>query len=319
MTDIIVVAAGAVATGILRPVYREAFGRQVGLWSQYTVSETATELTREDVVLIDDLVDSEDTEERYARRYLYVRDGDEIGAQRRVHGQGYDGPAGALVVTRGYEGPLRAGTSVEVTAPLPSEQMAGIQGLNQYLNQGFAACTIEYRLSLTGNGTRSLSLRDYESFIDQNDRVDAIFDSTAFQTGQPLEPSPYGARIDTSGAERTLVTDYTYADGQALAVRVLRQGHTLVRSSGVWGSSTVGLTSDDQAAAVPVRWAVAAAMCKALTNPLLADVASGPNGLSYWRAVFARIAREQFPQPTPKRRSGRPIPVATVIGPWSMP
>lgn len=335
-SPIIVPTGSGIAAGILRPVYRRALGAQLGPFQTLATTALATSGEARRHVLSSGLIDDEDERERLKGRYLYVATGDMAGHQARILSTGYHGGAGLLEVSRPFATALPTGTTVEISSPLPCEQFLDTRGLNQIVNEALERCDIEYRLALTGNGTRSLSLTDYEGFLDESNRIDALYDTTAYAAGQPLEPSPYSARVDATGAARTLVTDYTYASGQALEVRVIRAGHTLVKSGGAWGTSSVGLTSDDQAAAVPLRWVVAAGMGKALQAwerivrqdatmsaqdkaPILDDIANGPNGLRYWRGVFARIAREQFPQPTAKRRASHPYPLSYVADPWSLP
>lgn len=331
----IIISDATTAAGILRPLYRRALIAAYGPGGVYRTDGVATGGDARRQIVCSSLIDDEEQTDRLKGRYVYIATGADAGFQTRVLATGFHGPIGYIETTRPLTEPCPSGIDFELST-WPCEPHLDHKGWNAIVNESLAACTIAYRLALTGNGTRELSLID-EAYIDQDERVDAIFDSTAFQTGQLLELSPYGARIDTSGADRTLVTDYAYADGQLLQVRILRQGHTLIRgNTGTWGASSVGLTADDQAAAVPVAWVVAAGMCKVLQIRIamiradttltreeklaeLSDIISGLNGLVYWRAAFARIAREQFPKPSPKRRADRPLPVATVANPWSMP
>lgn len=327
------IIGGAVdtAAGILRSVYRRALGAQVGPFAVYRTDGMATGGEARRWLACSSLIDGEEDATRLGGRYVYIADGDHAGFQTRIVSTGYEGDLGYVRVTRPFPDALAPGTTFEISRDLPCEPYLDVLGLNQLVNQALDRTTIEYRLALTGNGTRSVSLAD-EGYIDQDDRIDAIFDTTAMLVGSPLEPSPYGARIDTSGATRTLVTDYTYIADQPFEVRILRRGSTLVKSGGAWGSSSVGLASDAQAAAVPVAWVVAAGMGKALdaraalirqderlSRQEKADrLVEIERDSRYWRAAFARIVRDQFPQPTPRRRPARPLPVATVISPRSV-
>lgn len=316
-----VVPSLTAAAGILRPLYRRALSRALhGSDGLYTTDGVASggEALRQ--IVCSNLIDDEEQADRLKGRYLYVVDGDDAGRQTRVLSTGYHGPDGYLEVSRPMTTPLASGIEIEITSLLPCDKYLDIDGLNQIVNEALAACDIEYRQTLTGDGTRSLSLLDYEAFIDRSDRADVVYDALGLPLPTPLDPSGYTSRVDATGAARTLVTDAVYTSADSVELRVIRAGHTLIKSGGAWGNSSVGLTSDAQAAAVPIPWVVAAGMCKALARPGLEERASGPNGLAYWRAVFARISREQFPQPSPKRRaSSRPVPIATLSNPWSMP
>lgn len=322
------------AAGILRPLYRRALMAQQGPFLVTTVTAQSTHGEALSHVIAALLLDDDLDRNRMVGRYLYVADGDQAGHQARIRALGYHG-AGALVeITRRLAAPLAPGTTIEISAGLPAEQYLDTKGGNQLVNEALARCDIEYRQTLTGDGTRSMSLADYEAFIDRNDRADAVYDDLGYAAAEPLETAAFSPRVAASGAARTLVTDIAYSSGNAVELRVIRAGHTLIKSGSSWGTSAVGLTSDAQAAAVPIPWVVAAGMGKALAAQIavirhdtamspqekqaaIAEIENGQNGLRYWRAVFARIVNEQFPKPGPHRRDARTFPAAVVTDPWS--
>lgn len=311
MAGPLVGGAPTTASGITRDVYRRAIQAQVNPFNVYTTDGLATGGEARRWVVCSSLEDGEDGAGRLAGRYLYVATGDHAGFQTRVVSSGYEGAAGYLQVTRPFPGVLASGTQVEISANLPGETYLDVKGANQIVNEALARCVIEYRLSLTGNGTRSQSLIG-EDYIDQNERVDALYDTAWTIVGDPLELSPDATRVDTSGATRTLVTDLTYSSDQTYEARVLRRGDTFVKSNGSWGDSTVGLTSDDQAAAVPLGWVVAFGSGKALqtirrvvrqdarlSRQERADRIVQLNAeIRTWAMAALKIQREHFPQPT---------------------
>jgi hypothetical protein len=308
------------ALGILRPLYRHALGEQlstvVGRFGVFYATTTNTGGEARSRVTIDDLIDEEAARDALAGSYVYIADGDQAGHQGRVLRNGYHGSSGLLEITPPTDAAVAAGSTVELSAPLPCEARLGVPGLNQIVNWALERTIIEAITELTGDGTRSVSLLDQESVLDINERADAVFDDWAVPTGDPLEATGEFRLVDADGAERTLITRRDYGAGETHRLRALRAGHTLIKTGETWANSTVGLTSDAQAAAVPIPWVVAIGMVKACSVAVVvirreasldpAERDRQTAALMAARMTWARAARKirlnQFPRPTPPAR-----------------
>lgn len=324
-------SSSAVAAGILRPLYRRALGAQFGPFIVATTTAVSTHAEARRHVISSQLADDEWARDRMQGRYAYVATGAEEGHQARVVRSGYYGQGGVLELSRRVGAALAEGVEVEIGA-WPSDQYLDTKGLNQIVNEALTRCTIESLLALDGNGTRSYSLLDYEDYIDQEDRVDAAYDGWATATGDPAERVAYPVRVDTTNGARTLVTGYAYDSGTTFDVRVLRQGHTLINTSGTWTTSTVGLTDDAQAAAVPIPWVVAFGMVKLLQiqtemvehDETLSDATKARRldllmaRRRQWARTANRIALTLFPQPTPPLRDSM-VGIGAVGPPSALP
>lgn len=331
MSTVIIIPSGAaVAAGILRPLYRRALGAQYGPFGVYTTDGVATGTEARRQIVCSSLIDDFEDASRLKRRYLYVATGTYAGTQTRIRDAGYHGSIGYLEVTKPLAAPLASGIEIEI-GTWPCDRYLDQKGLNQLVNEALARCLIEYRAVLTGAGTTGISLLDAEGYIDQSGRVDAVYDNLdTVGTTDPLEPSPYGSRVDASGAERTLVTDIAYASSDSVELRVLRAGHTLINDGSGWVTSAVGLTSDDQAAAAPVPWVVAFGMVKLLQiqtemveqDETLSDTVKArrltllAGRRRQWSRAAATIMLDQFPKPTPQLSRGLSTFDTTVVG-WS--
>lgn len=302
-------------SGILRPLYRRPLMAQFGPFVVLTTTAASTHGEARRHVIVSSLRDDTLGRERLKGRYLYVASGagDLNGHQTRIVDTGYYGAGGILELSAPFDTVLPAGAVVEISAGLPCEQFLDLKGGNQLVNEGLARCTIESWLSLTGNGTRSYSLLDYEEYLDQEDRIDAVYDSWGVVSGDPTERPYYPIRVDTTNATRTLVTGYSYSDGQTFNVRVLRAGHTLVNDGTGWHTTTTGLLSDTDAGVPPIPWVVAFGMVKALDaqqealeyDETISDAVRARRLAQImmrrrrWARTSNLIAMTQFPRPTP--------------------
>lgn len=311
MAGPIVIPSGTTAAGILRPLYRRALGAQYGPFGVYRTDGVASGGEAKRQIVCSSLIDDEQESTRLKGRYLYVATGNDAGRQTRILQTGYHGPIGYLEVSRPMTTPLASGIEFELSA-WPCDQYLDVKGLNQIVNEALARCSVEYRLGLTGNGTRSSSLVDYESYLDDSDGVDAIYDAWTTTAGEPLEMVPYAPRIDVASGTRTLITRRAYSTNETFQVRVLRSGHTLINDGSGWGTSSVGLTDDSQAALAPVHWVVAIGMVKLLQiatemveqDETLSDAVKARRlallmqRRAQWTRASNRIIRFEFPAPT---------------------
>lgn len=312
MAGPIVLSGATVAAGILRPLYRRALGAQYGPFGVYTTDGVASGGEANRQIVCSDLIDDEEQADRLKGRYLYIATGDNAGFQTRVLSTGYHGPIGYAEVSRPLPTPCPSGIEFELST-WPCDQYLDQKGLNQIVSpEALARCLVEYRLSLTGNGTRSYSLLAYEGYIDEPASVDAIYDAWTTAAGEPMELVPYAPRIDVTSGTRTLITRRAFATSETFQVRVLRSGSGLINTDGVWGTSSVGLTNDTQGALAPIPWVVSIGMVKLLQiatemveqDETLSDATKARrltllmNRRAQWTRAANRIIRFEFPDPT---------------------
>jgi hypothetical protein len=259
------VAAGG--TSLL--TYRRALADELGMLHVMLVGAASVgDTTR--IVLADELRDDEAGHDFLGSPWVYVATGAQAGAQRRVLDQpetGYQGPAGALVVSRPFTAALAAGTTVEITSPLPVKRHLGIKGLNDCVNEALMRCPAlaTLTLELTGDDTSDrLALDDYPwlTHADQILEIDNLYGVTGAASSYPTG-LPYS--IVANGASRELVLGRQYSSGETIEIQVLLSGDRLVYDGSAWGYPDVpGLQGDDDQAAIPEHWVTTFGMSRAL-------------------------------------------------------
>lgn len=306
------------SSGLL--TYRRALADELGMLHVMLVgAASAGDTTR--VVLADDLRDDEAGYALWGTPWVYVTTGAQAGAQRRVldqMGTGYQGPAGALLVSRQFNAALLAGTTVEITSPLPVARHLGVKGLNDCVNEALARtpAVATLTLELTGGSTDSLSLDDYpwltheDQILSIRDRYGVVGVNAARSTGLPY-------RIDADGATRSLVFGRSYSPGETVEVRVSLPGDRLIYDGSAWAFATddPGLQDDDDRAAVPDHWVLAFGMVAALRflERLVArrrDIDKDERAdmlgeirerLAQWSITAQRLRLTEFPRGEPRR------------------
>jgi hypothetical protein len=310
-TALIVPTTGG-GTGTTLAEYRADLGERLGLYQHLMVTAVATGAEAARYVLLDELRDDEDARSAWAGAYLYATDGAQAGTQRRILREGYEGPFGALRLSRPFSAPLQPGTSVELTWPLPVTRLLGVKGLRAIVNEALERCPVEARLSFTGNGTFSYSLSDYP-WLTADQQTNGLYDwGGRDQATNNALLSPYAYELRTNIASVTLQTSYRYGATVPFELAVLTDGKRLVQQNGLWGYSAAGLVADADQAAVPLHWVRAFGMVMALRHltmlaerdQTLSDAARTAKLASYardrqqWAVTCRRIIRDEFPRPT---------------------
>lgn len=307
--------ASATATGWTEEQYWRAIADQLGNLAILTLTATASISVTPDakgLLTISTIATDGYLPERFDGYWLRVCNGPEAGEVRRVWQGSYDGVTGTLLLDRPFTDPLESGTEIELTDTFPARRYGETKGGREFINESLRLCTIEYRLALTGNGTRSTDLTSYGGYIDQDARIDSVWDQYGTIADDPLELVPAPVRVVVSGGAQTLVTQRTYSTSEEYDLRILRAGHTLIYSGGAWGSSTAGFTAINQAAAVPVPWVLSRGMVKALQamtrrvrNDTTLDRAEKQDRIAdlmrdrrRWAKVANLQASTEFPEPT---------------------
>jgi hypothetical protein len=306
---IVPTTAGGIGPALLE--YRADLGETLGLHQHLMVSTLATGGEAARHVLLDELRDDEQERAQWAGAYLYVRDGAQAGVQQRILTAGYEGPFGALRLSRPFAAPLQPGTSVELSWPLPVKKHLGVTGLNGIVNEALERCLIEARISLTGNGTYSYSLADFP-WLTRYSQTNGLYDWGGLDSStNNAMLSPYRYALRVNGASVTLQPSYLYSSTAPFELAVFVDGKRLVSQNGIWGYSEAGLVDDGDQAAVPLYWARAFGMVLALRHlttltkrdPSLDDATKQARLADYlrdrqqWAAACRRISRDEFPQP----------------------
>lgn len=329
MTVIILPSASLTGAGPTLLRLRQVLADQLGSFH----ATTATAASGGDpsrIVLAEELRDDEVGYDLAAGMWLYVRTGAQAGSQRRIVAQpgvGYQGPLGALVLSRPLAAPLVTGDVVEVTSPLPVRRSAGRKGLNDCITEALERLWVEAQISLTGNGTDHHDLSVYRYVELGAPQILGTSDSRWAGSTMAARRSPGAAEIVTNGVTRTLVTDAVYGASETFTLDVVVRADRLVYDGTSWYyPATPGLQGDAWQTAAPERWVVTLAMVKALqelTKQAMADRGTTREekalvlaDLADKRATWASAAKDILLYDVPKALPQRGTPFMAV-GAWA--
>jgi hypothetical protein len=291
--------------------YRSDLGETLGLYQHLMVTQLATGGEAARHVILDELRDDEQERSQWAGAYLYARDGVQAGQQRRILREGYEGQFGALRLSRPFAAALLAGTSVELSWPLPVKKHLTVKGLDDIVNEALERCRVEARLSMTGDGTSAFNLSQHPSILRYED-TNGLYDwrgRVVATDNAGLSPYAYDLRVN--GHEIKLETSYLYTSGDTFELAIFSKAKYLVAQNNVWGYSNAGLVADDDQAAVPLHWVRAFGMVKALRHldqlamrdASLSDaarqavLATHARDRQQWARACVSIIQHEFPLP----------------------
>ncbi len=306
MSGPLIVPSSPSITGISLGAYVRDLAETIGLRQRIRVQATVGGEARRWIVS-DDLKDDDQTTAELAGWYASVSDGAEAGVTRRiVADEGYEGPVGAVRVSRPFSTTLATGTNVELTWPLPWRSVRPARGLVDVVNEALALVRIEARLDFTGDGTAAYAL-DAHPWLFTEAQVNGVYEPAPSTADNPYRVAyPYAFR--QSGSARYLETYRAYSSTETFGLSVLVAGSRLIRQNGIWGYSDGGLVSDDDEAAVPLHWVRAFGAYRALRHleqlaardPAIRErLPSLEADRQHWAATALRIRRFEFPLPQP--------------------
>lgn len=332
--------AGADAAGRMPSLsdYRGPLADQLGSYLRSTIGSGASAGEPGRWALVDDLKDDEGERARYAGAYLYLASGSLPPQQRRIRKTGYEGPGGAVALSRVLENGSHVptnpsvGSVVEITSPLGAKRLGTVKGLDDLINEALARFTVTARLSLSGNGTYRHNLSAYP-WINRPELVDGIYDwSGSAGTSDIVAPtlSGYEPTLAINGASVTLETGSLYTSAETFQLKVFVPANRLIYDGSIWGYAQTGLTNDGDQAVPAVEHVVPLAMAKGLeylprlirqqrkagelsaedAAELLADVSER---LPYWRKAANQILEYIQVRPTFRRRQ-QLLPQLQVVG-----
>jgi hypothetical protein len=311
----IIVSPAVTGTGPTLLRLRQRLADELGTYLATTVSAAAASGEASRVVIADEVRDDE-AGYPFLGQWLYVRNGEQAGEQRRIISQpevGYQGARSALLLSRPFDAPLAEGTVVEITGPLPVVRHLGVKGLHESINEALGYIRVPARLALTGAGTRSISLASHP-WLTSVDQTMGVWDAYGLTALDPLELASLDYRFVSNGVDRTLVTARSYASSETVHLGVIVPADRLVYDGAAWmyaSESALGLSADTHQTAAPEPWVLAFGMYTALKYlrryvllrrdlgdeiraAMLADIdAVYPK----WVKAAARIKRDAFPQP----------------------
>jgi hypothetical protein len=303
--------------GVSLAQYRRLIADELGLWQATTITETASggELVR--FAIADEFRDDDASPDTFFHHYLYVADGPQAGAQRRILAEGYDGPTGVFRVTRPFAAPLAPGTRVELTHPLPIRRLLGVKGLNTVVDEALARIWIEARIPLMGSAGGWVNLTDYDALVSY-EQTRGLYDWRCGGADEPSGLSRTRYRFGRNGAGTWLEGRYgplDYGIDEAFQLAVLAQADRVIHDGSGWtyrDEAGAGLSDhDDWRAAAPSRWVLAFGMVKALrqvrkllteargiaTDERRGRLADTDERLVHWARAAVRIATYEFPAP----------------------
>jgi len=314
MPPIIIPASSTSGTGPTLFQIRQRLADELGIYHLTTVSDTGDNADTARVVIADEFRDDEAGYDWMGQGWLYAKNGDQAGIQRRIISQpdaGYQGNLGAVLLARPFSSALEVGDIVEITSPLPVKRHLAIKGLNDLINEALARIWVEVRLAITGNGTSSYSLTSY-SWLKRYDQTRGIYDDLWMDPANEPELSPYPYRFVTTGAGVTLVTGRTYTSADTFYLAAIVRADRYVSDGTTWGfTASPGLLGDAYQCACPEEWAVTFAMVKALqhmTKLLMLNkrLSKDERTMAYadlmqrrqqWAAAARSIKENEFPDP----------------------
>lgn len=305
--------------------HRQEFADLLGFYQAATTSVVGSGGDTRRLLAFDELRDDEWGQDVLGDIWAYVVNGVQGGAQRRVLDLGYEGPLGALVVSRPFAQPLAAKTLVELTSPLPSTRIGLVKGLAQILVEAYRRIYVEVRLGFTGNGTHEHAFSDWPSLVTKQAQVLGIYDRHHRIQNLPMSRSAHDSDVKVDGATLTLQTRICYGEGETFEVSALVPGSCVVLNDGAWTVTADGPTSDDQQVAVPTRWAMPVAMAIGLDyclqhnehNQRISDAERTRREQSYARRLTTRwgpAAAEILRVHGPRRPTDPPRQIVATVG-----
>ncbi len=333
LIPLIQLASGPVPSGVQTfPQMRNRLADELGFRISTTVSAQGSTVDNTRVVIADELRDDEAGYE-IVSPWLYIVDGVLAATQRRVLSQpevGYQGPLGAVVLSRPLASSPANGTTVEITGPLPIKRHLGVLGLNECINQALALIWIKARVTFVGEGDYQYDLAAYPWLQVPDLQTREIADTWGL-VSLPAQRSPYSPSVVTNGATRTLETEVNYTSADTFYLDCVVRADYLVFNGSTWGYSITspGLLNDTYQTAAPEAWVHVFAMLKCLQqvrkmlqmqpNPDPAlhrlAVAEVQDRINTWARAAYKIIREQFPKPAQVRTS--PLVMPPTVRGWT--
>lgn len=232
--------------GVSLQTYRKRLARTLGFYAEGTVTTQASSLEAERYILSSSMLSDQQPPERFDGLFAFVRDGDQGGVQRKLANGAFDGSLGALAMDYPYSAALEAGTAYEI-AVLPAKSYQGVTGLNDAINEALEELPVVDVVQVTTVADQVVySLAGYPWPVKS---VTRLFYPRTSTSDERRREAPKTWEFIPDAENPTLqFTSVPFNAGDVFEVELLRPATSRIRTSGVWGDSTVGLVNEsDQA------------------------------------------------------------------------
>ena len=154
--------------------------------------------------------------------------------------------AASLEMARPMGTAVTAGTVVELHSMLPPLDWDRGEGLHKCINRALMAMPMEYSVSITGAGTKIISLGSTIPWLYRKDQYIGCYDKAADSDslGRPHPGINPEHPFEFSGNTVSLVSDYVFPSGDTFTLKLWRPVGTWIKTGGTWGDSTVGLVNE---------------------------------------------------------------------------
>lgn len=259
----LIVPSATAASGIRLSRYRRGLAPELGEHGVLTVSGTPSVSDTPDAdrqVLCSGLVADGKLGTRYDGFWLYVCDGDEAGTVRQVLEGQYEGGFGSLLLDAQFTDPLASGTTIELCKTLPAVNHGTIPGLLDVINLALEELPVLDQITVVSDGTQRISLVNYPWPIK---RLAEVYEPTT-DADERLCPTSKTWKLVNDADTPYVQLSCAFTVNDVITLDIHRPANTWIRSSGVWGDSQTGLSSDADEALYDVATVVRQAMPHAL-------------------------------------------------------
>ena len=225
-------------------------GEGLGGWFRFESSSAAVGVDAARTVICADLVDDTDGGTLYEGGWLYARDGNVAGEQRRVSSfDGSTGSAARWICSGPFSAIPMAHINWEFGAKLPRITHGQTPGLREIANQAIRKIWVEDRYTLTGNGTYAYTV---PAWLTRKEQIGEVYDTTV-ATLNPYRTERPRLRLDVESPRLELTT--MYSASQTFDVQLFIEGNRRLKIGGTWAYQTsprAGLIDDEDEALVPM-------------------------------------------------------------------
>lgn len=306
-------------SGPTKRTYRRRLADELGEFAALTVSSEASAAVHPDAarqIMVTALASDQVPFDRFDGAYIRAVDGEQAGEVRAVLAGTFDGPIGSLLLDRPFSATLDAGTAIELTKPLPGKRHLTTKGLDELVQEALERIFVEVRLTLTGNGTYEQNLSATYPWIERYEQLRGTYDTIGSDFAPTL--SPYGYRLVTNGATKTLVTSKAYTTAETFYLDAIVRADRFVYDGSSWAfRTTPGLQDDDWQAAAPEHWVLAFGAMRgfehiismlekdeALSDDRRTRLLRNPTRrYQKWAQAAALIKAREFPRPIQERKT----------------
>lgn len=253
---------GSSTTGITLAQYRRSLADEVGRLAILMTTSTPSIATTPDAlrqILASEMQADGQLPDSLDGCWVYVVDGAQAGAVRRILSGTYDSGDASILVDRPFAAALASGTEIEITDTLPAKRYGLTIGFREVINTALETLPVPDRvdIDIVANQLR-YSLAGYAWPIKG---LGGVYEPRA-SSDDPLIPTYQSVGLSFDADEPQLVLGSGFSTGTAdeFTVELLRPATTWIRVGGSWIDSTTGLVNESDAALYDVKTVVVKAI-----------------------------------------------------------